>query len=136
MSGAKRMEVVMSLRGRVGRHNVAGNRQCQNRPEDQQTVITLLNRIPVKDGGAGGTLSDRVVDGVASDALCRAILQFERKHKRPNAPLLGYVEDGEMLTLMKRPLFPRLQRWRLRELPALADQLTDKAAASGSNLRR
>ena len=55
----------MPLKGRVGRHASDG-RQCQNWKADQQTVIDLLNRIPVADGGTGGSLGGRVVAGLAS----------------------------------------------------------------------
>ncbi len=67
----------MSLRGRVGRHANTGA-QCQNWVEDQQTVIALLNLIPVSDGGAGASLTGRVVAGVSSDALFNAILRFQK----------------------------------------------------------
>jgi hypothetical protein len=43
-------------------------------------VVTLLNRIPVNDGGAGGSLNGRIVSGRSSDALYGAISQFEDKH--------------------------------------------------------
>jgi hypothetical protein len=43
-------------------------------------VVTLLNRIPVNDGGAGGSLNGRIVSGLSSDALYGAISQFEDKH--------------------------------------------------------
>jgi hypothetical protein len=66
----------MSLRGRVGQHGIGG-RQCQNWMEDQQSVIDVLNRIPVNKGGAGGKLRGRIVLGIASHALNLAILQFE-----------------------------------------------------------
>jgi hypothetical protein len=43
-------------------------------------VIALLNRIPVSDGGAGGSLNGRIVAGLSSDALYRAITRLEDKH--------------------------------------------------------
>lgn len=82
----------MPLRGRVGRHTQAGGRQCQNWPEDQQTVIALLNRIPVRDGGAGGSLAGRIVSGLSSDTLYRAISQFEDKYFPRQRS--GFVEPG------------------------------------------
>ncbi|HKU97440.1 MAG TPA: hypothetical protein VJR58_19285 [Vineibacter sp.] len=74
----------MPIRGRVGRHARHGGQHCQNWPDDQQNVIGLLNRIAVNDGGTGGGLNGniggRIVAGMASDALYRAIMTFEDKH--------------------------------------------------------
>src|SRR5262249_34702590 len=78
--------------GRVGRHTQAGGRQCQNWPDDQQTVLALLNRIPVSDGGAGGSLGGRIVSGLASDALARAIARFEDRHFPGQRS--GFVDPG------------------------------------------
>lgn len=94
----------MSLRGRVGRHLRQGGRHCQNWPEDQRTVIGLLNRIPVNDGGSGGRLdgniSGRLVAGMASDALSGAITRFEDKHFPGQRS--GYVDPaGGMLKRMQ-----------------------------------
>lgn len=90
----------MSIRGRVGRHTQAGGRQCQNWPEDQQTVIALLNRIPVGDGGAGGSLTGRIISGMSSDALYRAISKFEDKYFPGQRK--GFVEPaGAMLVRME-----------------------------------
>jgi hypothetical protein len=82
----------MSLRARVGRHTQAGGRQCQNWPDDQQTVIALLNRIPVSDGGAGGSLGGRIVSGLSSDALARALARFEDRHFPGQRS--GFVDPG------------------------------------------
>ena len=70
----------MALRARVGRHTKNALRECQNWTGDQQTVIALLNRISVTDGGAGGSLAGRIVAGISSDALYRAIAKFEDKY--------------------------------------------------------
>ena len=70
----------MPLRARVGRHTKNAMRECQNWADDQQTVIALLNRISVADGGAGGSLAGRIVAGISSDALYRAITKFEDKY--------------------------------------------------------
>jgi hypothetical protein len=91
----------MALRGRVGRHAQAGGRHCQNWADDQQTVIDLLNRIPVADGGAGGGLGGRVVAGIAGDALYNAIRRFEDKYfpgqrsgfLDPGGPMLRRMEE-------------------------------------------
>lgn len=89
----------MPLRARVGRHTRLAGRHCQNWAEDQQTVIDLLNRIPVTDGGAGGKLNGRIIVGMSSDALYRAISQFEDKHFPGQRS--GFVDpDGAMLKLM------------------------------------
>src|SRR3981189_953378 len=68
----------MPLKGRVGRHASDG-RQCQNWKADQQTVIDLLNRIPVTDGGTAGSLSGGIVAGLASTTPYQAVLAFEKK---------------------------------------------------------
>ena len=70
----------MSIRARVGRHTRSGGRHCQNWADDQRTVIDLLNRISVADGGAGGGLGGRIVAGICDDALYGAISQFEDKY--------------------------------------------------------
>lgn len=71
----------MSLRGCVGRYTREDGRHCQNWPDDQLTVIDLLNSVAPYDGGAGGSLdgniNGRLVAGISSDALYRAISQFE-----------------------------------------------------------
>ena len=95
----------MPLKGRVGRHADDG-RQCQNWKGDQQTIIDLLNHIPVADGGTGGGLAGSVVAGLASTALYQAILAFEKKHF-PGRPR-GFVEPGgavfaKLELLGKRP---------------------------------
>src|SRR4051794_29321572 len=46
----------MPIRARVGRHTRAGGRECQNRADDQKTVIDLLNRIPATSGGVWAIL--------------------------------------------------------------------------------
>jgi hypothetical protein len=88
--------------GRVGRHTREGGRQCRNWRKDQQTVIDLLNRIPVADGGSGGKLVVRhIVDGTCGDALYGAIRQFE--HKNFPQRDTGFVDpDGDMLKLMEK----------------------------------
>jgi hypothetical protein len=91
----------MPLKARVGRHTQDKGRQCQNYPQDQQTVIDLLNRIPVPNGGAGGGLKEHIVSGKCSDALYRAISQFEDKYCHgqrhgfvdPGGPMLKRMEE-------------------------------------------
>ena len=79
----------MPLRARVGRHASTGA-QCQNWVEDQQIVTALLNLIPRNDGGAEAGIAGRVVGGIASDALCSAILTFQKKYFP--AHQTGFVE--------------------------------------------
>ena len=81
----------MLLRGRVGRHNDTG-RQCQNWADDQHSVRYLLNAIPILQGGAAGSLAGHIVMGIASDALCQAILRFEDKHFPDQRS--GFVDPG------------------------------------------
>src|SRR5260370_2669354 len=91
----------MSLKASVGRHTQANGRQCQNYPEGQQTVIDLLNGIPVGKGGAGGSLKGHIVSGICSDALYHAISQFEDKYfprqrqgfVDPGGPMLKRMEE-------------------------------------------
>ena len=100
----------MPIRARVGRHTRAGGRHCQNWAEDQQTVIDLLNRVPVAGGGTNGALRPRVVAGIASSELYAAIVEFERK----NFPRqhLGFFDPGgpmfkKLETLATPPPAPR-----------------------------
>src|SRR5262245_33559975 len=82
----------MPLRSRVGRHAVTGA-QCQNRVEDQFQVIMSLNFIPTVDAGAQAGLStDPVISGIASDALCKAILRFQKQHFPTQQS--GFVDPG------------------------------------------
>ena len=102
----------MSLRGRVGRHTRHGGQHCQNWPDDQKSVIGLLNRIPVNDGGAGGGLNGniggRIVAGMASDALYRAIVAFEDKHFPGQRS--GFVDPGGKMLRRMHDLATRSQR--------------------------
>lgn len=82
----------MSIRGRVGRHTQVGGRNCQNWPDDQKTVIDLLNRIPVSNGGTGGSLHPRIINGMASDELYNAIVTFENKYWPGQRS--GFVDPG------------------------------------------
>lgn len=105
----------MPLRGRVGRHAKTGV-QCQNWLEDQQTVIALLNLIPAAEGGAEASLAGRVVAGIASDALFRAILRFQKQYFPGQQT--GFVDPGG-------PVLPRMEM--LASPPAAVPQ----AAATG-----
>jgi hypothetical protein len=89
-----RERTIAMIRGRVGRHTQAGGRQCQNWSDDQKFVIALLNLISISDGGAGGHLDvgGRIVAGIASDTLCRAISTFEDRHFPRQRS--GFVDPG------------------------------------------
>jgi len=94
------------LRARVGRHANTGA-HCQNWIDDQLKVIMLLNFIPAADGGAQGSLTtDRVIPGIASDALYNAILRFQKQYYP--AQQSGFVDPGgavlaQMEMLASRP---------------------------------
>ena len=90
----------VSLRGRVGRHTQSG-RQCQNWPDDQKTVIMLLNAISNFRGGPERPLGGRIVAGIASEALCRAISHFEDRYFPGQRT--GFVEPlGAMMYVLSR----------------------------------
>jgi len=82
----------MSIKGRVGRHNRTGGRNCQNWVDDQQKIVNLLNQISVLDGGTAGQLRPRMIAGIASDELYRSILKFEDKYFPGQRS--GYVDPG------------------------------------------
>jgi hypothetical protein len=99
------------LRGRVGRHTRSGGRQCQNWADDQKTVMDILNAIPVIKGGAGGSLGGRIVLGISSDALYRAISRFEDRHFPGQRS--GFIDPGgaiwnRMLTVAMESSPPHL----------------------------
>jgi hypothetical protein len=105
----------MTLRARVGRHKKDG-RQCQNFADDQRKVIDMLNRIPVSEGGAGGSLNGPVVPGICSDALYRAISKFEEKNQYYPDRRKGFIEPGE-------PLLKRMEELANPEKPKPAAQI-------------
>lgn len=89
----------MPLQARVGRHANTGD-HCQNYVSDQNKVSLLLNIIPHSDGGAGGTLTSPMKNGVASNELYQAILRFQKKHFP--AQQTGFIEPvGPQLSLME-----------------------------------
>jgi hypothetical protein len=104
----------MPLRGRVGRHTQQGGRHCQNWQDDQQTVIALLNRIPVQEGGAGGSLNGniggRIVAGMVSDALYRAISTFEDRYFPRQRS--GFVDPGGAMLRRMEELAARSAKTR------------------------
>jgi hypothetical protein len=82
----------MAIRARVGRHLRSGGRQCQNWGSDQKTIIDLLNRMPIKQGGPEGTLGGSTVEGICSDELYGHILYFEGLYF--TGPAQGFIEPG------------------------------------------
>jgi hypothetical protein len=82
----------VAIRGRVGRHTQLGGRQCQNWSDDQKVVIGLLNQISPPNAGTGGGLRPRIVAGMASDELYKAIVAFENKHFLGQRS--GFVDPG------------------------------------------
>ena len=103
---------------RVGRDaKTRAQYQNWNAVKDQLQVIMLLDFIPASDGGAGGGLStDRVVPGRASDALCDAILRFQKQHFPP-AQQSGFVDPGDAVITRMEKL-----AWRHPAAPKAAGQ--------------
>jgi hypothetical protein len=105
----------MDIQASVGRRQ---GRNSQNRALDQEIVRTFLNRIPAAQGGAGGSLRERIVDGMCSDALYEAILRFQRVHLGVQAD--GHIDPhGRTITSLNRlglqsPQHPAV----IRALPA------------------
>ncbi len=85
----------MTLKARVGRLANTGVRHCQNWSDDQTAIVALLNKIPAMSGGTGGSLNPRVIAGIASDELFRAILSFEEKHFPGQRS--GFVDPGGLM---------------------------------------
>jgi hypothetical protein len=67
----------MGLTGSVGRRH---GRNSRNHVSDQKIVQDFLNRIPASAGGAERTLNERMVEGICSDKLSLAILNFQKKN--------------------------------------------------------
>jgi hypothetical protein len=71
--------IMQRLKDRVGRFAATG-RHCQNWKQDQEIVISLLNKIPIAKGGSEGTLNTKVMTGHASDGLYSSILYFQKNN--------------------------------------------------------
>ncbi len=88
----------MDIQSSVGRRQ---GRNSQNRVTDQEIVQSLLNRIPVSQGGAGGSLGDPLVNGMCGDRLFEAIMRFQRHHIGNRAD--GHVDPhGPTITALNR----------------------------------
>jgi hypothetical protein len=71
---------------------------------DQEFVQHLLNKIPVYQGGKGGTLTDPIATppGI-SKGLYEAILEFQKAHASDGLYADGHVDPGERtITLMMK----------------------------------
>lgn len=98
----------MDIQTSVGRRQ---GRNSQNRVIDQEIIQSLLNRIPVAQGGTAGTLHERMVDGICSDRLYEAILTFQRVymgsradgHIDPHGPTLASLNRLANATSLHQP---------------------------------
>jgi hypothetical protein len=92
------LEIIMGLTSSVGRRH---GRDSRNRVGDQKIIQNLLNRIPANRGGAGGSLNERLLEGICSHKLHSAILNFQKKNLPQFAD--GHVDpDGRTLDAMER----------------------------------
>jgi hypothetical protein len=86
------------LIGSVGRLH---GRNSRNYVSDQKVVQDLLNKIPSNIGGAGGSLNERMVEGIVSQKLYMAILRFQQKYVPQFAD--GHVDpNGATFNEMER----------------------------------
>ncbi|HEY2012920.1 MAG TPA: hypothetical protein VGH38_05430, partial [Bryobacteraceae bacterium] len=74
----------------VGKYGPA-MKPCYNYLWDQKMILDLLNAIPERRGGAGGTLTEPLQQLFISEQLYQAILTFQRAHVRE-----GLLEDGHV----------------------------------------
>lgn len=87
----------MGLVSSVGRRH---GRDSRNRISDQTIIQDVLNRIPTSAGGAGGSLNERMVEGICNNKLYLAILNFQKTnlpqfadgHVDPNSRTLDAME--------------------------------------------
>ena len=79
----------MGIVSSVGRRHGVDSR---NHISDQKIVQDLLNKIPASAGGAQGALNARIVEGVCSDSLYLAILNFQKANVPQFAD--GHVAPG------------------------------------------
>jgi len=87
--------------GLTSRSVVAHGRDSRNRVSDQKIVQDLLNRIPASAGGTEGLLNERMVEGICSNKLFLAILNFQKKNLPQFAD--GHVDpDSRSTEAMER----------------------------------
>ncbi len=119
----------MQLKDKVGRFAATG-RSCQNWKKDQELVISLLNKIPISDGGAENMLKPQlVVTGHASDSLYTSILYFQQKnfpgtpdgHIRPAGPTFKRLV--ELSTRAAARPAPQKGQWHAIATPSVATAL-------------
>jgi|SRR5215475_5668412 len=115
----------------VGRRH---GRDSRNRVSDQKIVQELLNKIPASAGGAGGSLNGRMVEGICSNNLYSAILQFQNKnvpqfadgHVDPNSPtfvaMVRMAQFSDFLVATKKT-FAEAQEKAARERAAVEKAL-------------
>src|SRR6266849_4875082 len=65
----------MGIVSSVGRRH---GRDLRNRISDQKIIQDLLNKILASTGGAEGSLNERMVEGICSNNLYLAILNFQK----------------------------------------------------------
>ena len=83
-------------------------------PDDQRTVIDLLNRIPVAEGGSGEQLGDRVVSIICSDELYQGILRFEDSLEDLHGVTRTTSAQGGLRVARQGSLNAHLRRWQQR----------------------
>lgn len=129
----------MPLQDKVGRNATTG-RSCKNRKEDQSLVMSLLNRIPISEGGAENTLTAPVVSkGYVSDGLYYSILYFQSKNFpgkpdgviSPSGPTFRRL--NELGTKYASPVTPAKGAWDNIATPSVYNPLA-KGLADNNRL--
>ena len=94
--GGKSMWAENNFIASVGKYGPT-SRQCYNTVRDQQIIMDLLNAIPEKRGGAGGTLTGPIPWGVVSEDLYKAIFAFQRAHTTEGLSVDGHVDPHQKM---------------------------------------
>jgi hypothetical protein len=94
--GGKSMWAENNFIASVGKYGPT-SRQCYNTVRDQQIIMDLLNAIPEKRGGAGGTLTGPIPWGVVSEDLYKAIFTFQRAHATEGLSVDGHVDPHQKM---------------------------------------
>ena len=120
----------MQLKDRVGRFT--SGRHCQNWKQDQELVFSLLNKIPVSDGGAEGLLRkpEKFLNGNINDSLYGAILYFQKQNFpdkpdgniRPGGPTFKKLVALSARAAAQRP--PTPGQWSGIATPSVYNSLT------------
>jgi peptidoglycan hydrolase-like protein with peptidoglycan-binding domain len=86
------------IKASVGKYGLG--KPCFNFTVDQEAVQNLLNKIPPARGGAGGALTDPIIDRTVSDSLYQAILNFQKINR---VKVDGHVDPyANTIQLMNR----------------------------------